>query len=408
MELQFENYWLLYFLWIVPLMAVSWSFAKKTREQKLSAFMSAGMQSKLRPATSSRRFTFQLILIICGILLLLIALARPQWGSKQYKVYRRGRDLIIALDVSRSMLANDTHPNRLQRAKTDIMDLIRELKGDRAALLVFRHKAILRCPLTTDYSFLQQSLDAVTINSAPKGETDIGDAISKALDAFDNESGSHKAIILISDGEDLTGRAMDAAEKAGARKIPIFTVGLGSKSGSKIPSLESTSSYVKFKGKTVVTKLNHESLYELAKKSGGAYIHAATANMDLGTLYKDHLKTITPQDLEETQQTMMVERYQLFLIPGLLLLISGCFFSLGRMTGGRGQGSGVRGQGSGFINSSSLNKGAQLIVLLSLLSVMPLTAQAQAGSEAIQERKVRGSSCRLPRGCKGFHRELAA
>ncbi len=388
MNIQFDNAWILYLLWIVPLMGIFWFIAHGKREIRIKSFMSLNMQTKLRPDSSSRKFVVQLILITCGIFLMLIALARPQWGTKEYKVYRRGRDLIIALDVSRSMLANDTYPNRLQRAKTDIMDLIKKLQGDRAALLVFRHKAILRCPLTTDYSFLIQSLDAVSINSAPRGETDIGDAILKALDAFDNESGSHKAIILISDGEDLSGRSLDGAKEAGKRNIPIFTVGLGNEHGSKIPEQGSTSSYVKFKGKNVITKLDHKSLYNVAEKSGGAYLHAATANMDLGALYNDHLKSVSTQDLEETTQSMRVERFQLFLIPSILLILSGCFLSRGRLAIQRSE---LRGQKSGFVNKTTLKS---IMLLLTLISISLISTHAETNLESTinDEPLVRHSS----------------
>jgi len=130
---------------------------------------------------------------------------------------QRGRDLIIALDVSRSMLAQDVHPNRLQRAKADIQDLLRELRGDRAALIAFRGKAVQLCPLTTDYAYLEQALAEVSPESAPRGETDIGDAVTKALEAFESDAGAYQAIILISDGEDLAGRIKAAAESARKR-----------------------------------------------------------------------------------------------------------------------------------------------------------------------------------------------
>ncbi|MFC1499128.1 VWA domain-containing protein, partial [Verrucomicrobiota bacterium] len=228
MNINFVNPWVLYTLWLVPVVGLWWHWAARLREKKLESFVSRDMQRKLRPAFSASRFLWQIFLITTGCLFVLIAAARPQWGEKKITVFQRGRDLIIALDVSRSMLANDIHPNRLQRAKIDIMDLIKELRGDRTGLIVFRHKAELVCPLTTDYSFLRQALDAANINSAPRGETDIGDALIKAINAFENEEGSHKAIILISDGEDLTGKALDAAEKAGEKNIPVFTVGFPS------------------------------------------------------------------------------------------------------------------------------------------------------------------------------------
>lgn len=279
---------------------------------------------------------WQAALLATSILLGILAASRPRWGTKQETVFTRGRDLVIALDVSRSMLAEDVRPNRLQRAKADTMDLIGELKGDRAALLAFRRRAVLLCPLTTDYSFLQQALEAAGPGSAPRGETDIADAIVKALDAFESRESSHKAIILISDGEDLAGRALEMARTAAERGIPIFTVGLGSLEGARIPDQES-GAFATYKGEEVKTSIKHETLRAIADITGGAYIPVGTAAMTkttLGTLYRKHLRDIAARDLEEALQRRYVERYQLFLFPAVLLLMASCYLSRGRLRTG--------------------------------------------------------------------------
>ncbi|MDD4872367.1 MAG: VWA domain-containing protein [Kiritimatiellae bacterium] len=333
-QVQFVNVWVLYLLWLVPVLAWWWHASAKRMENRLSSFMSAEMQKKLRPQSSRLRHMWQTGLITSGMFLLFLSMARPQWGIREEKIYQRGRDLIIALDVSRSMLANDVHPNRLQRAKTDVMDLIKELRGDRAALLAFRKKAVMLCPLTTDYAYLRQALDATTIDSAPVGETDIGDAIIKAMDIFKSDEGSHKAIILISDGEDLTGKALTAAEEAGKKNIPIFTVGLGSSNGSKIPDNEKSRSFFKHKGEDIVTKLNDKTMHAIAEATRGAYIPVGTASMTsttLGMLYRDHLSKLSAQDIEETLQRRYMERFQLFLLPAFLLMLAGTFLSRGRL-----------------------------------------------------------------------------
>jgi len=356
MELQFANPWVLYLLWLVPAEAVWWYAMNRRRERALATFVSSAMQAKLLPSSSGTRFAWQTGLVAGGLLLMLVTAARPQWGTREEMVYQRSRDLVIALDVSRSMLANDVHPNRLQRAKADIMDLIRELPGDRVALLAFRRTGILLCPLTTDYAYVRQALDAVTPESAPRGETNIGDAIQKAMQAFESDEGAHKGIILISDGEDLSGTAIKAAEKAGEKKIPIFTVGLGDRRGSTIPEEDGRSGAVKYKGENVVSKLNNDVLGEIANKTGGAYLQVATASMadtTLGTLYREYLRQISGRDTEETLQRRHVERYQLFLLPAVLLLLAGASLSRGRIKtstfaeasvdkGDRKQGTGVR------------------------------------------------------------------
>ncbi|MEI6645028.1 MAG: VWA domain-containing protein [bacterium] len=280
-------------------------------------------------------FYVQFALVIFGLTALIFAAARPQWGRKDEKVFTRGRNLVIALDVSRSMLAQDVHPNRLGRAKADIMDLIGELKGDRAALLAFRNKGSLLCPLTTDYSFLRQALDGTEPESAPRGETDLGDAIRKSLEALDPALDEYNAILLISDGDDLKGDALEAARDAATRNIPIFTVGIGDTSGSTIPD-ETKKGSVQFKGTTVMTKLMDGTLDAIAKASKGRYIPlgtAGTAHTTLGSIYRNHLRQIAAKEQQEMMQNRLQERYQWFLFPALISLLVAAWLSRGRLSG---------------------------------------------------------------------------
>ncbi len=197
--MRFVYPWLLLLLSVIPVVGMIWVWLFRRAQSRLALLIAPALQGKLMPPRSSRAFYAQFVLVMAGLGLLAFAAARPQWGRKDEKVFTRGRNLIIALDVSRSMLAQDVHPNRLERAKTDIMDLIEDLNGDRAALLAFRNKGSLLCPLTTDYTFLRQALDGVSPDSAPRGETDLGDAIRKSLDALDPALDEYNAIFLISD-----------------------------------------------------------------------------------------------------------------------------------------------------------------------------------------------------------------
>mgnify|MGYP000548422912 CR=1 FL=1 len=333
MNVEFANLTALYFVWLAPALGLWWFVVQRRREAALAAFVAPPLQAKLRPPAARARFAWQAALTLAGLLLALLAAARPQWGLREETVLQRGRDLVIALDVSRSMLAQDLRPSRLERAKADLLDLIKELRGDRAALLVFRRQAVLLCPLTTDYAFLRQALDAADIDSAPAGETDLGDAILKGLDAFEEGAGAHKAMILISDGEDLSGRALTAAEEARRQNVPIFAVGLGSRAGATIPAREGAGAQ-QYQGQDVVTRLNNETLYNIAKTTGGAYVPVETASMTsmtLGTLYRDHLRQIVARELEETLQRRRVERFQLFLLPAVLCWLGSLFLSRGRL-----------------------------------------------------------------------------
>ena len=220
---------------LLPLVALAWHWMYRRSLRNLARLIAPALQRKLVPAVSRGWFYAQLVLIMSGLAMLVVAAARPQWGRKNEKVISRSRNVVIALDVSRSMLAADVHPNRLERAKTDIMDLIDDLKGDRAALLAFRQKGALLCPLTTDYAFLRQQLDGASPESAPRGETDLGDAIVKSLEALDPATDENNAILMISDGEELKGNALEAAKAAAKRNIPIFTVGIGDSEGAAVP-----------------------------------------------------------------------------------------------------------------------------------------------------------------------------
>jgi Ca-activated chloride channel family protein len=331
MNMQFVNGWVLFLVWAALALAFLWFMLFNRKRKSMLAFLSATMLAKLAPATKPFRFYWQLVLVQAGIILILIAAARPQWGMEERTVFQRGRDLIIALDVSRSMLARDVHPSRLQRAKADILDLLRELRGDRVALLAFRGHAIQLCPLTTDYAYLEQVLDGVTVDSAPRGETNIGDAIDKALAAFETDEGAYRAMILISDGEDLAGQAKSAAERARAKGVVIFTVGLGDPRGTTIPGMTKTEPVMTYQGKEIISKLRHETLKEIADVTGGAYVPVGVANVKLGKLYSDHLSKITAHDIEESLQRRMIERFQHFLFPGILFLVAGAFFSRGRL-----------------------------------------------------------------------------
>ncbi len=331
--MRFVHPWILALLPAVPLFAALAFWLLVRAGRRLDAFMSRPLRERLTARTSRRAPVAQITLASVALLLLVVAAARPQWGRSDTTVLSRGRNLLIALDVSRSMLASDVHPNRLERARVDIMDLIADLRGDRAGLLVFRGKANMICPLTTDYAFLRQALDGVTIDSAPRGETDIADAIRKSLAAFATMPDENNAIILISDGEDLAGRARTLAEEAGRRSIPIFTVGIGDPNGADVPAEDGKGS-MKYHGQTVRSRMTESTLAEIAKASGGAYIPLATsstASTTLGAIYRQHLSRIAAREMEEMLERRLVERYQIFLVPAIVLLLAAAALSRGRL-----------------------------------------------------------------------------
>ena len=311
---------------IVPVAGLWWAFLRARREKALQKITLSVPKSSVSG--------LQMGLVIAGLMLSLFAAARPQWGRVTEKTVERSRNVVVAIDVSRSMLAQDVRPNRLERAKADVADLIDSLDGDRCALVAFRHTGEVICPLTTDHGFLRSALEQLTPESAARGETDLGGAIRAALNALDPAADDHNAIILISDGGDLRGEAMQCAEIAKKRGIPIFTVGIGDpKHASPIPS-EDGRGEQKFQGQTVKVQLEEAALKAIAEASKGRYVPlatAGTAETTLGAIYRRFLRQVAAKEQNEEAERA-AERYQIFLVPGLLLLIAGAALSRGRFS----------------------------------------------------------------------------
>ena len=309
---------------IVPVAGLWWAFLRARREKALRRIT---LNVPKAPATG-----VQMWLIVLGLALSLFAAARPQWGKTTERIVERSRNVIVAIDVSRSMLAQDVRPNRMERAKADVADLIDSLEGDRCALVAFRRTGVVICPLTTDHGYLRSALEQLTPDSAPRGETDLGSAIRAALDALDPAADDHNAIILISDGGDLRGEAIANAELAKKRGIPIFTVGIGDpKRGAAIPA-EDGRGEQKFKGETVKVKLEEAALKAISAASKGRYVPlatAGTAETTLGAIYRRFLRQVAAKEQNEEAERI-AERYQVFLVPGLALLIVGAALSRGR------------------------------------------------------------------------------
>lgn len=307
-------------------------FLKARREKSLEKLVAPSLRARLMPQ-GANLWGFQAVAILVGLALVLLAAARPQWGKTTEKYVERSRNLVVAIDVSRSMLAEDVRPNRLERAKADVADLIDSLEGDRAALVAFRRTGVVICPLTTDRGFLRSALEQLTPDSAPRGETDLGSAIRAALDALDPAADDHNAIIVISDGGDLRGEAIANAELAAKRGIPIFTVGIGDPTrGAEIPS-EDGKSAQKFKGEVVKVKLESAALEAIAKASKGRYVPlatAGTAETTLGAIYRKFLRQVAVKEQNEESERV-AERYEVFLVPGLVLLLIGAALSKGRI-----------------------------------------------------------------------------
>ena len=335
--MRFANPMFLVLVAIVPVAGLFWAFLRARREKSLDRLVAPSLRGRLMPP-GANLWGLQAWLILAGLFLCLFAAARPQWGKTTERTVARSRNVVVAIDVSRSMLAQDVRPNRLERVKADVADLIDSLDGDRCALVAFRRTGVAVCPLTTDRAYLRSALEKLSPESAPRGETDLGSAIRASLDALDPAADDHNAVILISDGGDIRGEALSNAELAKKRGVPIFTVGIGDpRHGATIPSEDGRGDQ-KFNGEVVKVKLEESALKAIAEASRGRYVPlatAGTAETTLGAIYQRFLRQVAAKEQNEEAERA-AERYQVFLIPGVCLLIAGAALSRGRFGKGKG------------------------------------------------------------------------
>jgi len=315
---------LLFALWLVPAMGAARIYAHRKRRATARRFVDAAMVKRLMPAFRSSRQWIKAGILMLALASLIVAAARPRFGVFFEEVSGRGVDLFVLLDVSRSMLAEDVAPNRLERAKSDIRDLLEQLKGDRAGLIVFAGAPVVQVPLTTDQGFFRMVLDDVDPNSAPRGGSLIGDAIRKALAAMPEQRDRDQVIVLITDGEDHDSFPDEAAKLAAERDVRIITVGLGnSGEGSRVPQRDEQGglSFLRHEGQEVWSKMDERLLKEIALTTSGAYVPARTRAYDLGSIYERHLAQLTRGEIQAEKRKRYRERFQMFAGLGLLLLL---------------------------------------------------------------------------------------
>ena len=295
-------------------------WAGRRRARALAEFVAAALQPTVAPDVDPRRRTLRGWLVVAAAALIVIAIAGPMWGFRWEHVKRQGIDLVVALDTSRSMLATDVKPNRLERAKLAVRDLVDEARGDRLGLVAFAGSAFLQCPLTLDRGAFLESLEAIQVGIIPRGGTALAAAIDASLDAFEGKQGNHQAIVLITDGESHEGDLDAAIAHAKERGVRIFTVGIGTPEGELIPG--ATGGFLKDRqGQVVKSRLDEATLERIAVDTGGVYLRAAGAGLGLSGLYRDHIATLEKRELESTLERRYDLRYQLPLAVAFLLLL---------------------------------------------------------------------------------------
>jgi Ca-activated chloride channel family protein len=313
---------LLWLLALLPAAVFFFIWALRRRRNALRRFAEARLLPALAPDLDERRQRWRALLLIVALALLVLALAGPKWGFHWEEVHREGVDIVIALDTSRSMLAEDVKPNRLARSKLAIEDLVKRLQGDRIGLVAFAGSAFVQCPLTLDYEAFAESLHAINVGIIPKGGTALTEAIKTSLDAFEGRQGKHEALILITDGEDHEGHVDDAAKEAADRGVKIYTVGIGTAEGDLIPvTVDGQQNFLKDRrGQVVKSRLDEETLQKIATTTGGAYVHASSGDFGLDTVYDDFIGKMEKRELKSTMERRYEERFQLPLLLALILV----------------------------------------------------------------------------------------
>ncbi len=368
-DFRFGDVGMLHWLWLVPSIAALMAFAARRRSRALRRFIHDGLLDRVAGSALAdpARRVLKGALLLSSVALLVVALARPGWNAVREDVSQVGRDVVFLLDVSRSMLAEDLPPNRLERAKLAIRDAVDRLDGDRVALAVFAGSTVVKCPLTVDYGFFRMALDDVTPGSVTRGGSLIGDALRRIVaDVFDAKRTNFRDIVLITDGEDHESFPVEAAAQAGEQGVRLIAVGLGDERlGQRIPAQAQGSdgpggrTFLRHQGQEVWSKLDADTLRRMAEATpGGAYLNVATGTVDLGDIYARLIAPEEGQEYGSRTVERVEEKFQLFLLGCLILLalelalrerasrgaalLAGCWLALGGLAQDAGAAS-VRG-----------------------------------------------------------------
>ena len=363
---------------VVPLLGLFLGWAWRRRRERVARFIHANLLEQLTLGLSAARRKAKLALLLGVVLLLFIALGRPKGGYELQKTETRSLDILVAVDTSRSMLATDQTPNRLERAKLAVLDLMRLAKRDRLGLIAFSGTAFLQCPLTIDRNAFVQNVNSLTTDIIPQGGTAISEAVSEALRTFEKEEDNHKVLVLMTDGENHEAGVTDAAQKANDIGMKIFTIGLGSAEGELIQLPDPQTGRLEFlkdeSGNVVKSRLNEPLLRELSADTGAFYLPLQGADT-MERLYEAGLAGLTPNRIENQMTKRYIERYQWPLGLAILLL-------LGEMLLGEGR------------RQSHKNR-ATALAALGLLMLAPATLATPADARRAMEQDDFGKALRL-------------
>ena len=313
----------LYLLAALPVLVLFVRWALSRRTALMRRIGDPALVGRLSPAANGKLRILRFILWFVAVTLLIVALARPQWGSDIEIVEQGGVQVMVALDISRSMLVQDLKPNRLDRAKLEISSLISRLEGDEVGIVLFSGASFIQFPLTSDYATARTYLNHASPNAISRQGTVIAEAIDTAMVGFSNERESQRIIVIMTDGENHEDDPIAAARRAVEEGAVIYTVGFGSPDGGPVPEFDDQGNITGFRqdvqGRTVVSRIDEIALQQIADSGGGRYFraaeHGAMANL------ADEIRSFQDEALQSEFNQRKVERFQLFLLAGALCLV---------------------------------------------------------------------------------------
>jgi Ca-activated chloride channel homolog len=310
-------------LFLIPLLIALFVRSERRGLKRLQEFVSARLLPQLAGTVNRPRRMIRFALQLLGLALAIVSLAQPRWGYTFEDVKRKGLDLLIAVDTSRSMLSNDVQPNRLDRVKLAIQDLIGQLQGDRVGLIAFAGRAFLQAPLTIDYDAVVEALSDLDTKTIPEGGTNISSAITLATQSFGKSAMGNRALVVFTDGEELSGDAVKTAKEAADAGVRIFTVGVGTPQGSLIPVTgdDGQTSFVKdSSGQVVKSKLDDKRLREIAQATGGFYLHLENGPRSMQQIQNEGLAKMQAAEMDVRLSRRPIERYEWSLGAALIAL----------------------------------------------------------------------------------------
>ncbi len=314
-------------LWAVPFALALFFLAAFRKSRHIRRFGDPALVERLVASFDRWKRTLKRGLILTALAFLVLGLCQPHFSSKEITVERKGIDIVIAVDVSNSMLARDIPPNRLEKAKLELSTLIERLKQDRIGIVAFAGEAFIQCPLTLDRSAVKLFLSSLSPNLIPTPGTAIGPAILVSTQAFADKGKEHKAVILLTDGEDHGSKPMEAVKRAKQAGVRIFTIGIGTPDGSTLPTESAKDNFKKDRsGKLILSKLDEKLLRDIASETGGIYSRATRGELEIDRIARE-IRKMAQKGLRSEKSVEHEENFQFFLLPAFLFLMGEMFLS---------------------------------------------------------------------------------